>query len=408
MRHTFRYISIVLFIAMGLMSHAMSQELVWTISADGTIAGSSFSIPTETFSLDASGGVNTINILSSIEINITTTSTTFDVAVVISGQTLEGGSLCMLNASKLVPIVKTSTTWTANGTITGTTTCNSFSDGSQISYPSDSITYDASAPAPAASQLIPVTIQSSTGSVVITRDGTDSLLTNGNTTLSEGDVIQTGSTGSLEIVLGDGSRIVIRENTKFTVGDLVDPDRDIVSMAYGFIDWFVNRRMRIRTPAAFAAVRGTDLSVEHVVRGGLGTSTIMVDNGIVDVTDNDGVLTTLQAGEQISVNGLEALTGTEADDEPARYVDGVITIPALQVGNEFFRLTLILSNLDPIEFQLGPFEALSSSSSSSVSVFSGNILSIPEVTVESQSYSVDLLFLGGDPLTLRLVDAVQL
>ncbi len=87
---------------------------------------------------------------------------------------------------------------------------------------------------------------------------------------------------------------------------------------------------------------------------------------------------------------------------------GVLTIPVVAVGNDFFRVTMNLTNAQTFEFQLGPIVALTNPNTTGQSIFNNNILSIPEVTVGSSRYRAELTLTGTNPLTFVLASAEEL
>ncbi len=118
-----------------------------------------------------------------------------------------------------------------------------------------------------------------------------------------------------------------------------------------------------------------------------------------------------------SANDLFVTAGTavfkislppEPANEHASFSAGVLTIPVVSVGNDFFQVTLNLTNAQTFEFQLGSVVALTNPSTTGQSIFNNNILSIPEVTVGAARYRAELTLTATSPFTFVLASAEEL
>jgi len=126
------------------------------------------------------------------------------------------------------------------------------------------------------------------GEVVVTApDGTDSLLST-DAPLEAGDKIEVPPDGSLEIAFAADSVMTFGAGARLTVGSIKKKD-SFFDMTIGTLvaklNWAKRRgyRMRIRTPTAVAAVRGTEFAVE-VQEDGV-TDIGVFDEGKIAVTD---------------------------------------------------------------------------------------------------------------------------
>jgi hypothetical protein len=87
---------------------------------------------------------------------------------------------------------------------------------------------------------------------------------------------------------------------------------------------------------------------------------------------------------------------------------GVLAIPVVTVGNDFYRLDLVLSNADTFEFILGPFEQLTDPDTTGATTFSDNVLNIPVVVVGEERYQLELTLTSPDPITFTITSAQSL
>jgi hypothetical protein len=131
--------------------------------------------------------------------------------------------------------------------------------------------------------------------VRIAVSGDEKKVTSGMT-LKSGDEILTGSESSTTLKFGDGSTLILRENSDLTLEKLESyGDKDVfnsqLKLKHGRTDNEVNpfkkpgSRFEIHTPSATAAVRGT---VYRVSAPDLETTTTEVLEGRVDVANSTG------------------------------------------------------------------------------------------------------------------------
>ena len=161
-------------------------------------------------------------------------------------------------------------------------------------------------------QLIP------SGSVEV-RMGREWRPVSGTETLNAGAEVRTSASSTAELRFSDGSRIQLSPGTVFKI-DKTDTQETSFSLGLGKIRaafaGLLSSRVRIRTPTAVAAVRGTVFEMGTNEKG----SAIVMAEGVLEVTDNKGkeaVLTseeTLRIGENgmetphmVSLNSREAL-----------------------------------------------------------------------------------------------------
>ncbi len=83
-----------------------------------------------------------------------------------------------------------------------------------------------------------------------------------------GDEVRTGPGGTLMLELGDGSYMVVSENSALTIDDFMAPNlRSLVNMMLGKVRFYIQRLggkpnpYRVTTPTALIAVRGTIFEV---------------------------------------------------------------------------------------------------------------------------------------------------
>jgi photosystem II stability/assembly factor-like uncharacterized protein len=109
-------------------------------------------------------------------------------------------------------------------------------------------------------------------------------------------------------------------------------------------------------------------------------------------------------------NGSTGDSGTPSDNGQtvADFNAGVLAIPVVTVGNDFYRLDLVLSNADTFEFILGPFEQLTDPDTTGATTFSDNVLNIPVVVVGEERYQLELTLTSPDPITFTITSAQSL
>ncbi|PCI79690.1 MAG: hypothetical protein COB20_04320 [SAR86 cluster bacterium] len=78
-----------------------------------------------------------------------------------------------------------------------------------------------------------------------------------------------------------------------------------------------------------------------------------------------------------------------------------LSVPAVAVGDDFYRVELRLINTDPIELQIELGEQIFDVSGDNIATFSGNTLSIPMLVLNGVSYSADFNLVSEDPAIFR-------
>lgn len=123
---------------------------------------------------------------------------------------------------------------------------------------------------------------------VIAADGSPEASGDANMPLEEGDRVVVGEGGSAEVALDGGSLIVVRENSDFKLEKTAKADSSFFLSAGSLlakIQKLGTQRLRVRTPTAVAAVRGTEFGVE--VEGD-DSHVGVFDEGKVEVTGDAG------------------------------------------------------------------------------------------------------------------------
>jgi len=88
-------------------------------------------------------------------------------------------------------------------------------------------------------------------------------------------------------------------------------------------------------------------------------------------------------------------------------LDGnVLTIPVLQVGDQFYSLQLTLAlGTDPLVLTLSSAEELSNASAEGASTFANNTLTVPALSYEGVSYNLQLALTGENPVRFGVLSA---
>lgn len=147
------------------------------------------------------------------------------------------------------------------------------------------------------------------GTVLLHVEGdADGLPAEAGTPLQEGDRIETGADSRAEIALEAESVVELGAQTSFTVGSM-DKEKSWFTLSVGSflakLKSFQNKHstMRVRTPTAVAAVRGTEFGLEVGDDGG--TDVGVFDEGRVAVTHGEsgegGKETLLTAGQEATL-----------------------------------------------------------------------------------------------------------
>ena len=132
----------------------------------------------------------------------------------------------------------------------------------------------------------------------------------------QGDVIDTGPDGAVNLIFADESTIAFSENARLAIDEYVyDPDemngaskysflRGIFVYVSGLIGQAHKDDVEIETPMGSIGIRGTELMIEVQESDGVGTTTVTVISGVVDVTNKvTEEEVTLEADETTTVTG---------------------------------------------------------------------------------------------------------
>ncbi len=119
--------------------------------------------------------------------------------------------------------------------------------------------------------------------------------------LEEGDLIVVPADASAEVALDGGSLITVRENSEFKIEKTAKGDATFflqVGSLLAKIQKLGENRLRVRTPTAVAAVRGTEFGVEVE---GESSHVGVFDEGKVVVSGDSGEPMTLISNQETSV-----------------------------------------------------------------------------------------------------------
>lgn len=126
--------------------------------------------------------------------------------------------------------------------------------------------------------------------------------------VAEGDVIETGEASSIRMVFTDGSILTAGRDTLVQIEKFEQDSSGFVealhSLSYGLIRLISGgnetgeKDIKVRTPSTTIGVRGTDFTVEYVETNGVGTTTVAVESGLVELTNEfTGGTTAIGPGE---------------------------------------------------------------------------------------------------------------
>lgn len=138
-----------------------------------------------------------------------------------------------------------------------------------------------------------------------------------NEMLHEGDTVKTGSGVRVGIAFIGGAELRINENSSFKMesGGGAKPTSVFTEFGNAWTRLLHGRAgMRVGTPTAVCAVRGTEADVNQAA----GPMTVKVYEGFVDVTNAQGT-TALSAGQQTSVAGAGQAPGAARAMSPQDY-----------------------------------------------------------------------------------------
>jgi len=123
---------------------------------------------------------------------------------------------------------------------------------------------------------------------IVSADGSPEVSGEADMPLEEGDRVVVGESGSAEIALDGGSLITIREGSDFKLEKTAKAESSFFLAAGSLlakIQKLGAQRLRVRTPTAVCAVRGTEFGVEIA---GEESHVGVFDEGKVDVTGDAG------------------------------------------------------------------------------------------------------------------------
>lgn len=142
---------------------------------------------------------------------------------------------------------------------------------------------------------------------VLAADGSPEVSGEAGMPLEEGDRIVVAEGGSAEVALDGGSLITVRENSEFKLEKTAKGESTFylsLGSLLAKIQKLGTQRLRVRTPTAVAAVRGTEFGVEVE---GESSHVGVFDEGKVEVTgDKGGAPELLISNQETSVRKGEA------------------------------------------------------------------------------------------------------
>ncbi len=145
------------------------------------------------------------------------------------------------------------------------------------------------APARAQEEKWDARMSAASGDVtVVPADGSPEVSGEAGMPLEEGDRVVTAEGGSAEVALDGSSLITVRENSDFKLEKTAKNESTFFLAAGSMlakIQKLGNQRLRVRTPTAVAAVRGTEFGVEAA---GDQSHVGVFDEGKVEVTGDKG------------------------------------------------------------------------------------------------------------------------
>ncbi|HAH05531.1 MAG TPA: hypothetical protein DCM05_03240 [Elusimicrobia bacterium] len=147
--------------------------------------------------------------------------------------------------------------------------------------------------------LVSASIASAQGDVQLKKAQADWGPALAGSMLGQGDQVRTGASGNAILAFSDGTKVQIGANAAETVS-ILEPGKVEINFAVGKLDAWVKklkgRRFTVRTPSAVCSVRGTEFSAEVTPAG---QTTWDVFGGQVEVADNFGRQTTVDAGQRM-------------------------------------------------------------------------------------------------------------
>ncbi len=306
-----RYLAILgmALLAQGAFAtQAQSAGILSVSPTSGLIAsgdkGGPFSPSSQSYTLMNTGG-------SSIVFDVSTGKSW--VSLSKTGGTLSAGA----STSVLVAIFGLEANFLDPGVYSDTVSFTNTTNGQGNTSRPVSLTVNAKAP----SATSGATVTSVTGDVTIKVDGEvtfsgvsliAAVLLGERVPVPDGAELITGADGQVLLIFEDGNKINLGPNSTFQLGSSDDGCTSLegcFKLLVGKVRALLvaGDKRRIRTPTACACVRGTDFSVEHEQVGTRGRTTVAVFSGTVDVIENNGKITVVNAGEQVTVSDRAAL-----------------------------------------------------------------------------------------------------
>ena len=146
---------------------------------------------------------------------------------------------------------------------------------------------------------------------IVAADGSPEVSGEAGMPLEEGDRVVVAEGGTAEVALDGGSLITVRENSDFKLEKTAKGESSFflqIGSLLAKIQKLGNQRLRVRTPTAVAAVRGTEFGVEV---DGDNSHVGVFDEGKVEVTgDTGGAPELLISNQETSVKKGEAPSHT--------------------------------------------------------------------------------------------------
>lgn len=133
---------------------------------------------------------------------------------------------------------------------------------------------------------------------LITKTGTVSGCDN-QMTLKSGDIIKTGKESNVLLLLDDGSKVKVCQNTEFQIPNT----KSAIEIAEGKLSLWIkkyHKKFEVRTPSAVTSVRGTNFETNYSKDGGFETLLFDGEVEIENLVTKDKVI--LKAGQKINID----------------------------------------------------------------------------------------------------------
>ncbi len=168
----------------------------------------------------------------------------------------------------------------------------------------------------------------------------------------------------------------------------------------------------------------------HVVIAEGGSSGILIDrprdlavspDGTIYVADSDAravilidpislVQSELASGGYMPTSGTisKPQVLTLVPGEINSFVGNTLTLPAVQVGSNFFRVEMVLLDPRTLTFQVTRGNLITDFDANNLSVFANNVLTINKVVIGNTAYSIEMTLTDPNALIFTLTNAVRL